>query len=133
MGSCTFSLKTQHEKNRSMMQKLYSTWYTDCTASPALYQPHTTKASFVTLILQSESDRSYIFQVTQAEEIRTELPHYKPVPSPLHHCPILLVSSSTRTQPFSSGVIKMGFHHQMYVLDWLCLFSMPIHKQHCQH
>lgn len=104
------------EKNRSVMQKLYSTWYTDCRASPALYQSHAVKASFITPLLQkSEADRSNIFQVTQGE-IRTELPHYKPVPSPLQHCPILLVSSSMRTQPD--------------VLDWLCLFNTPIHKQH---
>lgn len=112
------------------MQKLYSTWYTDFPGSPTLYQSQTIKASFIAPVLQeSEADRSTIVQVTQAE-IRTELPHCEPVPYALHHYPIPMVSSSTRTQPFSSGVIKLCFHHQMYVLDWLGLFSVPIHKQH---
>lgn len=130
MGSCRFSLNTQHERKPGQ-------W---CRNSPAHgYRLHSityalsvprNKSQFHTPILQeSEADRSNIFQVTQAE-IRTDLPHYKPVPSPLHHYPILMVSSSTRTQPFSSAVIKIGFHHQMYVLDWLCPFSTPKHKQH---
>jgi len=86
-----------------MMQKLYSTWYTDCTASPTLYQSRSRKASFFTPILHvREADRNNISQLTEPE-MRTELPHCNPAPYLSHHYPCQLLLLAPEPNPFLWG------------------------------